>query len=444
MMGQEEWSSRHSRASGDGGQNSAYALAATLMKRQSLSIAAAFAVAVGAITALPVLTRIGGDRSEVPFGVEAAQAPAGRGGQLGPGQIRPRPAEGREPEFPAPNIRDYHPRSTLVVPEHPVPRARFPVIDLHGHPPGLDSAAAVNQLVASMEPLNLRVMVNASGASGERLRQSLDAIRASNFKDRVVMFTQLNLRDVGPGSGQKIAQQLEADIKAGALGLGEIMKSFGLTIKKADGSRLKLDDPELDPVWDTAARLNIPVFIHVADPAEFFQPLDYQNERWLELALYPDRRYQDRSRFPDFETLMAERDRMIAKHPKTTWVLAHLGWHAQNLARLGAIFDKNPNVYGEVGAVLYDIGRQPRFAHEFFLKYQDRLLFGKDSYQPDEYPYYWRVFETNDEYFDYYRDYHAFWKLYGIGLTDPVQRKLYYGNSLKIVPGLPRSGFPAN
>jgi predicted TIM-barrel fold metal-dependent hydrolase len=376
--------------------------------------------------------------------VQARQNPAPAGGQLGPGQLRPRPAEGREPEFPAPNIREYKPRSTLVVPQHQVPRAKFPVVDFHGHPPNVGTPEGVNELVETMNPLNLQVMVNANGTSGERLTQALAAVRGSKYKDRVVMFTQLNLRDVGPGSGQKIAQQLEADIKAGALGLGEIMKSFGLTIKKADGTRLKLDDPELDVVWDTAARLNIPVFIHVADPAEFFQPLDYSNERWLELALYQDRRYQDRSRFPDFETLMAERDRMMAKHPKTTWVLAHLGWHAQDLGRLAAIFDKNPNIYGEVGAVLYDIGRQPRSAHEFFLKYQDRLLFGKDSYQPDEYPYYWRVFETNDEYFDYYRDYHAFWKLYGIGLPDPVLRKLYYANALKLVPGIPRAGFPAN
>ena len=414
------------------------------MKRVILPIAVGLSLIVGVVAALPVVAHRFGLTAPAAFDAQAAQAPAGRGGQLGPGQIRPRPAEGREPEFPPPSIRDYHPRSTLVVPEHPVPRAKFPVVDFHGHPPSLSSPEAVNQLVETMDPLNLQVMVDANGTSGERLTQALAAIRASNYKDRVVMFTQLNLRDVGPGSGVKIAQQLEADIKAGALGLGEIMKSFGLTIKKADGSRLKLDDPELDPVWDTAARLNIPVFIHVADPAEFFQPLDYQNERWLELALYPDRRYQDRTRFPDFETLMGERDRMMAKHPKTIWVLAHLGWHAQNLARLAAIFDRNPNIYGEVGAVLYDIGRQPRAAHEFFVKYQDRLLFGKDSYQPDEYPYYWRVFETNDEYFDYYRDYHAFWKMYGIGLPDPVLRKLYYGNAMKIVPGLPRAGFPAN
>jgi predicted TIM-barrel fold metal-dependent hydrolase len=122
--------------------------------------------------------------------------------------------------------------------------------------------------------------------------------------------------------------------------------------------------------------------------------------------------------------------------------MAHLGWHANNLGRVSKMFDEMPNVYGEVGAVLYDLGRQPRSAHDFLVKYQDRVLFGKDSYQPDEFPYYWRVFETTDEYFDYYRDYHAFWKLYGLGLPDPVLRKLYYQNALKLVPGLPKTGFP--
>src|SRR5688500_20346796 len=112
------------------------------------------------------------------------------------------------------------------------------------------------------------------------------------------------------------------------------------------------------------------------------------------------------------------------------------------LGRLVVVSDDVANVYSEVGAVLYDIGRQRRLAHDFFIKYQDRLLFGKDSYQPDEFPYYWRVFETNDEYFDYYRDYHAFWKLYGIGLPDPVLRKLYYQNALKLVAGISKAGFP--
>ena len=358
--------------------------------------------------------------------------------------VGPRPAEGREPEFPAPNIREYKPRSTLVVPQHPVPRAKFPVVDIHGHPPRLNTPEVVDSVVELMSPLNVRVMVNASGASGDRLKEALAAINSSRNRDRMVMFAQLDLSKVGPGSGQRVAAQLEADVKAGALGLGEIMKSFGLTAKKVDGTRLKLDDPELDPVWEKAADLKIPVFIHVADPAEFFAPLDYTNERWLEQALYRDRRYQDRSRFPDFETLMAERDRLFARHPRTTWVMAHLGWHANDLGRVAKMFDRMPNLYGEVGAVLYDIGRQPRTAHDFFVKYQDRILFGKDNFQPDEYPYYWRVFETNDEYFDYYRDYHAFWKLYGIGLPDQVLKKVYYQNAMRIVPGMPKAGFPTN
>jgi len=357
-------------------------------------------------------------------------------------QQRPRPGEGRQPEFPPPSILEYRPRTTLVVPAHPVPRARFPVVDLHGHPPALISADVIDRVGGAMDALNLGVMVNASGSSGDRLKRQLDAVRASGYVDRFVMFAGLDLRNVGPGSGERIAAQLEADVRAGAVGVGEIGKGFGLSHRKTDGTRLALDDPELDPVWQAAARLGIPVLIHVADPAEFFAPIDFQNERWLELALFANRRYHDRARFPAFEELMAERDRLLARHPGTTWVLAHLGWHAHDLARLGRMFDSLPNLYAEVGAILYDLGRQPRVAREFFIKYQDRLLFGKDAFQPDEYPYYWRVFETEDDYFDYYRDYHAFWKLYGMGLPDVVLKKVYYGNALRIIPGIPRSAFP--
>ena len=139
---------------------------------------------------------------------------------------------------------------------------------------------------------------------------------------------------------------------------------------------------------------------------------------------------------------MTERDNMFRKHPRTTFVAAHMGWHANDLASLSAMLDAMPNVYTEVGAVLYDIGRQPRAAHEFFIKYQDRILFGKDAFQPSEYPYYFRVFETADEYFDYYRPYHAFWKLYGIALPDSVLRKVYFANALKITKGLPQTGWP--
>jgi uncharacterized protein len=357
----------------------------------------------------------------------------------GPGQVRPRPGTGREPEFPAPKITDYKPKSTLVVPEHPVPRAKFPVIDLHGHPPRLASAQTIQTVLDAMNNLNLQVMVQANGVSGEQLKTQLDAIAASGHADRFVVFTSVNWRSIGPGFGARAAAQLESDIKTGAKGLGEIGKDLGMGVKNPDGTRLKLDDPELDPVWDVAGKLGIPVFIHTGEPSAFFEPIDYHNERWLELALFPERRHQEGVRF---EELMAERDRVFTKHPKTTFVAAHMGWHANDLARLGRMFDQMPNLYTEVGAILYDLGRQPRFAREFFIKYQDRIMFGKDSFQPDEYPYYWRVFETADEYFDYYRDYHAFWKLYGMNLPDEVLKKLYYKNAIRIVPGMPKSGFP--
>jgi predicted TIM-barrel fold metal-dependent hydrolase len=295
-----------------------------------------------------------------------------------------------------------------------------------------------------MDSLNLRIMVvtgNPGRISREQMHQQLQMIGASPHKDRFVVFANVDFRNVGPGFGKTAAAQLEADVKAGAVGLGEIMKDFGLTARKVDGTRLKLDDPELDPIWATAARLNIPVIMHVGDPASFWKPFDYSNERWLEMALFPNRRCPP-ARCPPFEELMAERDRLFRKHTKTTFVAAHFGWHANDLARVARMFDEMPNVYVETGAVLYDLGRQPRTAHAFLVKYQDRVMFGKDSYAPDEYPYFWRTFETADEYFDYYRDYHAFWKLYGLALPDDVLRKLYYQNALRLIPGLSRTGFP--
>ncbi len=358
-----------------------------------------------------------------------------------PGQIRPRPAEGRQPQLPPPTITEYHPRSTLVVPQHPVPRAKYPVIDIHSHHPTPIPADQYKQVVESMDQLNLKLLINLSGGWGDRLRQGLAAIKNSPYPDRMVLFANVDWNGWGPGSGEKWAKQFEEDIKAGAKGL-KIFKDLGLSAKKADGTRLHVDDPELDPVFEKCAELNVPVLIHTADPEEFFAPLDFNNERWLEQALYPGRRYQDRTKFPSFEELVGERDRMFARHPKTRFILAHFGWEANDLGRLSQLLDRLPNVYPEVAAVLYDFGRQPRAARAFFIKYQDRVLFGKDSYQPDEYPYYWRTFETADEYFDYYRDYHAFWKLYGLDLPDEVLKKLYYKNALKVTPGLPSAGFP--
>ena len=383
----------------------------------------------------------------------AAQGPARQGGGGGrgrgvavqpgeecpPGTTLVRVGTCQAPEFPPPTIVDYRPRTSLVTEQHRVPNAKFPVVDIHSHTG--PAPETVSSLITQMDALNIRVLNNLSGGFGDALKKRVDYIRSTPYADRFTVFANgLNaFRDVAPGYGQKAAAQLESDVKNGAIGL-KIFKETGMDTKKADGARLQITDPELDPIWDAAGRLNIPVIIHTGEPPEFFRPLDMHNERWLELSLFPDRR---RYLVPvSWETLSAERDELFRKHPKTRFIVAHFGWHANDLARAGKLLDAHPNVVLELAAILYDLGRTPRAAQAFFMKYQDRILFGKDTYAPAEFPYYWRVLETNDEYFDYYRDYHAFWKLYGMGLPDSVLRKVYYQNALRVTPGLPKNGWP--
>jgi predicted TIM-barrel fold metal-dependent hydrolase len=377
----------------------------------------------------------------------AQQSAAQRGPRnrvsIGPGEQCPagmtlvRVGTCQPPEFPPPSIVDYRPKSSLVVEQHPVPRAKFPVIDIHSHV--RPTAESIGQLISEMDALNLRVLV-LNSASGQELKDQLEVIRKAGYADRFRVMADVDFNGVGPGWAEKTVAQLDADIKAGAVGIGEIQKSLGMRIKKADGSRLHIDDPALKPVWDFMAQHGLPVFIHTADPGEFFKTFDYTNERWLELALFPDRRWFQQPL--KFDELNAERDNLFKNNPRTKFIMAHLGWHANDLGRLSRLLDAYPNVVTEMGAVLYDLGRQPRAAHDFFVKYQDRLLFGKDAYAAEEFPYYWRVLETKDEYFDYYRDYHAYWKLYGIDLPDAVLKKVYFDNSRRIVPGLPQTGWP--
>src|ERR1043166_8494028 len=262
----------------------------------------------------------------------AAQPPAGRGRGGGGGRGTPiqpgeqcpagtteiRPRSCMAPEFAAPSILDYRPRSTLVTPVHLVKSAKYPAIDFHAHVQQLlGSAEALGTLGAALDSLNIRIAIDPDNLSGDRLQRALAVVKASEkMKDRVRILAGINFQNVGPGWADRAVKQLEADIAAGAVGVGEIGKGFGLSTRKPDGSRLKIDDPELDPIWDACARLKIPVFIHTADPQEFFQPIDYTNERWLELSLFPERRYPQ-DRFPSFETLMTERNNLFRKHPKT-------------------------------------------------------------------------------------------------------------------------------
>jgi len=337
-------------------------------------------------------------------------------------------------------IRQYKPKSMLVVAQHPVPRAKYPVIDIHSHHWNLNADRWAT-VVREMDTLNLRILVNLSGGSGARLLQNLSVVASSPAPTRMVQFANMDYSDINdPLFGHRVAQRLQEDAKAGARGL-KIFKDFGLTLKRSNGQRVPVDDAAFDEVFEACARLGLPVLIHTGEPAPFFDPVDERNERWLELQVHPERR-RPPSDYPTFEALMAERDRLFAKHPKTMFVAAHFGFHANDLDRLGRMLDRLPNVYTETGAIIEELARQPRAARAFFVKYQDRILFGKDTYEASEYPAFFRTFETADEYFDGYRDYHAFWKLYGLDLPDLVLRKLYYGNALKLVHGLPVADFP--
>lgn len=338
------------------------------------------------------------------------------------------------------SVEEYEPKSTLVVPEHHPAAAKYPFIDVHSHQDTDITAADAARLVADMDRIHMRVMVNLSGGQGAELEAGYRNL-AGRYPGRFIVFANLDYAGLdAPGWGERAAAQLERDVKSGARGL-KIYKDLGLSLKDSRGARVAIDDPRLDPVWEKCAALDIPVLIHSAEPRSFFDPWDKFNERWLELKQIPGRA-RPPYRFPPFEQILAEQHRMFGKHRKTRFIDAHLGWLGGDLARLGRLFDELPNVSTEIGAVLAELGRQPRFAREWLVKYQDRVMFGKDSWAPEEYPVYFRVLETGDEYFDYYRKRHAFWKMYGLELPDEVLKKLYYKNALRMIPGIDATGFP--
>jgi predicted TIM-barrel fold metal-dependent hydrolase len=353
------------------------------------------------------------------------------------------------------SFMEYDPPSTLVVAAHPVKRAKYPFVDVHSHQFNLDETK-LRDVVAAMDAMNLAVLVNLSGRGFRRIEtpggktrfalndpgylRELIALGERIAPGRIVHFTNVDFSRVGgPDWPAAAVAELEADVAAGARGL-KIYKSLGMDTTDVDGRRLAVDDPRLDPIWETCARRGLPVLIHTADPAPFWQPKTQDNERLYELI--ETGRYRDPAENVAWEQLIAEQHHLFRRHPRTQFINAHLGWLGNDLGRLGRLLDEAPNVTTEIGAVLAELGRQPRFAREWLVRYQDRVLFGKDSWAPEEYPYYFRVLETADDYFPYYRRRHAFWKLYGLDLPDGVLRKLYYENALRVVPKLDRSLFP--
>ena len=342
---------------------------------------------------------------------------------------------------PTMTLDEYEPKSTLVVPENPITHAKYPIIDVHTHFDTLMTRDKLDQLVRDLDLINLRVAVDLSGGTGSRLADSVKNMKGA-YPKRFVIFANLSYADIDdPNYGAKAAARLEQDVKNGAQGL-KIFKQHGMDIKDVKGNRVPTNDPRFDPIWEKCADLHIPVLIHTGEPRQFFQPQDKFNERWLELKQFPSRA-RPPERYPSWEIIMGEQHDLFAKHPRTTFIAAHLGWLGGDLAQLGKVLDSHPNMNVDIAAVLAELGRQPRFAREWFIRYQDRILFGKDITESfSEYHVYFRVLESSDEYFDYYRKRHAFWKMYGMALPDEVLKKVYYKNALRIIPGIDSGEFP--
>jgi len=336
------------------------------------------------------------------------------------------------------DIEEYSPKSTLINKKTKLKRSKYPFVDVHNHQFDMP-LKNLNNLVAEMDSLNMGFMINLSGFRGLYLKKSLENIK-ENAPNRFGLFLNIDFEAIDESDFEATQTALiDSAVNSGVMGL-KVYKSLGLTDIDSKGNRIPINDPRLAPIWDTCGKNKIPVLIHSGEPSSFWHPKDKFNERWLELRQKPNR-FRDPNTNPSFEEVLAEQHEVFKKHPNTIFINAHLGWMGNDLDRLENHLDTFPNVMTEIGAVLAELGRQPKRARSFFIKYQDRILFGKDSYKVSEYYTYFRVLETDDEYFDYYRKRHAHWKMYGLALPDTVLQKLYYKNALDLFPAIDQSLF---
>jgi predicted TIM-barrel fold metal-dependent hydrolase len=357
-------------------------------------------------------------------------------------------------------LSKYQPVSMVRLKETPVPRAKYPVIDFHTHL--TDSAKAVNgvslgserviaappnELFPVMERRNILALVNLTGGFGTGLQDTV-ARYDKSFPKRFYTFTEPSYHLFQDSKYPEL--QANAIIEAhqeGASGL-KILKTLGLYLREqtTQGKLVNVDDPRFDPMWETCAHLQMPVAIHVSDPLAFFKPTDRFNERYEELSNHPDWSFAS-PEFPSNEQILEARNRVFARHPKTTFVALHVGNFAEDLQNVSESLDRFPNMNIDIAARLNELGRQPRAARKFFDKYQDRILFGTDATpHGDEYPQqvfndslyeiYFRFLETDDEYFDYAPapiPPQGRWKISGIDLPDAILRKVYNQNAARLL-----------
>jgi hypothetical protein len=355
---------------------------------------------------------------------------------------------------------DFQPRSMLVVPEHPVPRAKYPVIDVHTHvasalprervagsPEIAKGFRRIEAILAWMDQINLRIMINLTGGYGDRLKQNVADLQ-DRYKGRFFNCVEPAYKRIRePGFPNWQADEVGRGKQAGAVGV-KVLKTLGLYLREDidKGPLVKIDDRRFDPMWEAAGSLKLPVFIHISDPDAFFTPIDRFNERWEELHHHPGWSFYGKD-FPPKAELLATRNRVIARHPKTTFVCLHVANHPENLDDVSAWLDRYPNMRVEFAARLGELGRQPRRSRSFFDRYQDRIMFGTDAspsegdtpqqdLKPDMYRLYFRWLETLDEYFDYAPSAippQGRWKIYGIGLPDSILKKVYHNNAARLM-----------
>jgi predicted TIM-barrel fold metal-dependent hydrolase len=337
-------------------------------------------------------------------------------------------------------LRDWEPKSMMVTKTTVVEKPRFPVIDMHNHLGGGKdrlTPEVVKRYLAEMDAAGVRTVVNLDGGWGDRLKETIAALDEAH-PGRFLTYALINFEGIDDADWSlREAKRLEESFLAGAKGL-KFHKLFGLRYRYKDGRLVPIDDPKLDPVWETCAKHGRPVVIHIADPAAFFTPLDRNNERWHELNSNPSWLFYGPN-FPKRQDLLDQLHRVIARHPKTTFVNTHFGNNAEDLAAVADKLDKYPNMYVDIDARISELGRQPYAARRFFLKYQDRIMFGTDTTpRRDAFRIYYRFLETDDEYFDSSPSHHrqGFWNIYGIYLPDEVLDKVYRRNAERVLYGL--------
>jgi uncharacterized protein len=333
-------------------------------------------------------------------------------------------------------LKDFDPKSMLHVPSHEVPRAKFPVIDVHNH---VNDAGGIHgdeippaEVIRRMDRANVQKIVILTGMWGEKLQRVIDKM-VKPYPDRFMVFTQIDYSKIDDANfGEEMVAQLRDAVHRGARGV-KVLKDLGLGDRDKSGKLIPVDDPRLDPVWEECGRLGIPVAIHTTDPEAFFTPLDNRNERYEELNQNPSWSFYG-PQFPSKETLLAQRNHVFEKHPRTTFIALHVANWPENLDVVSAWLDKYPNMYVEFGARQAELGRQPRRAARFFKEYQDRIMFGTDS-EPEEamYANYFRWLETADEYFSYWGyPGQGRWEIYGMELPDSILEKVCHKNAEKV------------